>query len=134
MSEANFDCIVRRVRFWKTILTLIVLATWLPATAHCRLEAIGMIPLDECCETTAGGEHHSDSACKNVEEISYKVECAAALPARPDTVSALIELCAIRCPTESVGIDLTQTDFLTLHLPQFFINTALPVRAPSLAS
>lgn len=123
-----------RVRFWKTILTLLVLAMWLPATAHCRLEALGVISIDECCETSADGKSHSDSACKDVEDSSYKTECAALLPSPPDSFVIVIDLCVLACAVESDGVDATETEFQTHHLPQFVIITAQPIRGPSLVS
>jgi hypothetical protein len=131
-EELVYDC--DAVRLLKSIFTLLLLAVWLPATAHCRLEALGVIAVDQCCETNSDGKGHSDSACKDVEDGSYKTECAAILPAPSDTVVILSDLCVVSCPTASEGVDVTQTEFQTHHLPQFVIRTAQPIRGPSLVS
>ena len=118
----------------KSIFTLLLLAVWLPATAHCRLEAIGVIAVDPCCETNSEGKGHADSACKSIEDSGYKTECVATLPAPCDSVIIVIDLCALLCPAASDGIDATQTESQTLYLPQFVIRTAQPIRGPSVVS
>jgi hypothetical protein len=122
------------VRLLKSIFTLLLLAVWLPATAHCRLEAIGVIAVDQCCETTSEGNGHSDSACRDVEDSSYKTECPATLPAPPNCQIIVIDLCTLPCPVSFNSIDPTQTEFQTHHLPQFVIATAQPIRGPSFVS
>ena len=122
------------VRLSKSIFTLLLLALWLAATAHCRLEALGVIPIDQCCETSSDGKNHSDSACKDVEDSSYKTECALIAPVPSDSFVILIDLCVLPCPAVSDGVDATETAFEAHHLPQFVIATAQPIRGPSLVS
>jgi hypothetical protein len=111
---------------------MLLLAVWLPATVHCELESIGAIPMDECCETAAGGSGgHSDNACKTVEDSSYKLECFAALPDPPETPAVSIVLRVVSCAPGSGAVAAKQSPFETHHLPQFVIRTALPIRGPS---
>lgn len=122
------------VKVWKSILTLCLLAVWLPATAHCGLEAVGLVPLDECCESAPNGDHKSDNACKVLEDSGYKAECAAKLPSPPEIFVILATITVLPSTVVMDGLEIVQGTFETHFLPQFVIQTALPIRGPSSAS
>ena len=122
------------MRFWKIIFTLLLLAMWLPATVHCELESVGILPMDECCETQGPGNHRCDSGCNIVEDGGIKTECVNVLPAPPMVCIVLPELSLLPVTHTLRAVKPHQTNFENNHLPQFLIGTALPIRGPSLAS
>ena len=129
------------IRFGRFLL-FALLALWLPATMHCRLEAAGFFEAHDACadEQAAGsGTDCKDDACPTVEEALYK-ETANALvvsaPAEcflPDGVAQLI---AFQASTAASVLSPTR------HIPpaeiavgwQFIARAAPPSRAPSLNS
>jgi hypothetical protein len=122
------------VKLLKSIFTLLLLAAWLPATAHCGLEGVGLVALDECCEAAPNGNSHSDDACKIVEDSGFKTECAATVPAPPEVLFVLLDLSILPCSVLTESLELIHSEFSAHHLPQFVIHTALPIRGPSFAS
>lgn len=120
------------VRLGKTIV-LLLLAIWLPTTAHCGLEAFGVFPMEQCCKDEAQGNHRCDSGCSVVEDGGLKAELSYVLPAPPDVQQILFDLCELSPASIEIGED-TDPPFETQHLPQFVIQTALPIRGPSFAS
>ena len=120
------------VKVGKTI-ALLLLAIWLPTTAHCGLEAFGVFPVEECCKAEAQGTHKCDSGCSVVEDGGLKAEYTYVLPAPPDVLQILLDLSEL--PTRSIDVrEDGDPPFETQHLPQFVIQTALPIRGPSFAS
>jgi hypothetical protein len=123
------------------MVTLVLLAAWLPATAHCLLELSGLIPTDDCCaEASSPGRPHpndADEGCATLESGACKLEDSrsplAVLPAElwiPDLV-------APHDPPVPTRICLVLPAPAPPDLPvrwQFLWRTALSPRAPSLAS
>ena len=132
------------VKWLKTIMVMMVLALWVLATNHCRLELLPGLAFLTCCDHATAeptGEHHEDDceddACAAVEEGLYKTEShqvtahkpvfvllASFLP--PPLERDTSALFARACPTT-----------VPLELPkvwQFTFRTALPPRAPSFVS
>ena len=117
---------------WKLILTLALLGLWVPATVHCELEAAGIVPMDECCQTETT-DHRCDRGCNDIEDGGIKTECQMIVPAPPDTSIILADLSALPVP-DLILEDPDPRAFKTHHLPQFVIRTALPIRGPSFVS
>ncbi|HEY5914394.1 MAG TPA: hypothetical protein VJA21_27710, partial [Verrucomicrobiae bacterium] len=130
-------CLVSRLA---RILALLLLTFWGLATVHCRLEEMPGFGFLACCHHTGSTPHQDDDCsrdgCATVESGFYKLEeqpVAAVqllvpvsfLPplAQSDPISDLV-----RSPTaRSVSSELP-------HTWQFLLRTALPPRAPSMAS
>ena len=125
------DC--NRLKVCKFILTMVLLALWVPATVHCELESAGLVPMDECCQTEANN-HRCDSGCNVVEDGGIKTECQMLAPAPPETGVILTNLSAIPVPDLPREKQPRPEAFKIHHLPQFVIHTALPIRGPSFAS
>lgn len=121
------------MRLWKIILTLVLLAVWLPTTAHCGLESFGALPVEECCTEESPGAHQCESGCGIVEDGGFKTECAHDLPVPPNTLAIIGDL-ARSATAISAPLDRPLPPFEAGYLPQFVIQTALPIRAPSIAS
>ena len=119
---------------WRIVLTLLLLATWLPTTAHCGLEAFEVLPMEDCCKEQAQGSHHCDRGCGVVEDGGVKTECLIALPVPPDTFEVFDDLARAAIillydPGDTAISPRSEAQFL----PQFVMQTALPARAPSFA-
>lgn len=114
-------------------IVLLLFAIWLPTTAHCGLEAFGVFPMEECCKKEAQGSHKCDSGCSVVEDGGLKAQFSYVLPEPPDVLQILLDLSEL--PTASFDVrENISPPFQTQHLPQFVIQTALPIRGPSFAS
>lgn len=110
---------------------------WLPATAHCGLEAIGVFPGEDCCESESqskAGKHSCEDGCTTVEDGAFKTECAKTTAEPPVTDFVLPELSLFLPPLRAVSLHDETVQFRANHLPQFVIRTSLPIRGPSLAS
>jgi hypothetical protein len=128
------------IRFGRSLL-FVLLALWLPATMHCRLEAAGFFEAHDDCATeqlATTGSDCKDDACPTVEDALFK-ESSAALAVHapgecflPDGLALLIETDA-----HSAASLLSPTR----HVPpaelavgwQFIARAAPPARAPNRA-
>ena len=123
----------------KQVVVLLALALWLPAMNHCSLETVGLIPIDECCASEEPSSdspisgHSCEEGCKLIEEAGYKLQDNNI----HSVIPVLTLLFEIPLPEETAIFDAPLIDTSpskTLYLPQFVIQTALPIRAPSVAS
>jgi len=131
------------VRYLKTIWVLALALLWVPITSHCQLESIpSLTALLSCCDHEDAAAPHEDEdceqdACASVESGDYRTPEHDPLFVAPDFVAS--EIVAIVAeldllPDESsLGILATAPPGQH-HIWQFAFRTALPVRAPSLAS
>ena len=128
----------------KTILVMAVLAFWLPATNHCRLELIPGLEFLDCCNHSEDGQasNQHENECENdlcaqVEDGLYKAESThiqvqAPPISLPGIVLPLIEqipapLLPSRLLPETSPPELPKTW-------QFSFRAAAPPRAPTLVS
>ena len=129
----------------KTILVMAVLAFWLPATNHCRLELIPGLGFLACCghseDEQASDQHQNECAedlCAQVEDGLYKTESNRVVVEAPPAclfgfLPALLEestsperVCTLR------RLDASPPELLNTW--QFSYRAAAPPRAPSLVS
>jgi len=126
---------------WSKTASLLLLAVWLPATLHCRLEAAGLTaPHHEECHEEAGHGTATDckeDACPAIEEALIKDTSAdLAVSAPADCACALC--LAVLLGTCEGGSELSLSP--ARHAPppdlmagwQFEFRAAPPARAPSL--
>jgi len=122
------------------ILVLTVLAIWSLASMHCKLEAVpGFDFLKICCfaDSTSSSSKDCDSdGCGAVEDGNYRAEEQTASAPQP-----LLVLAVLASIVEVAAPDLQAHSFVTSQPPpelpnawQFSQRTALPPRAPSIAS
>jgi len=123
------------------MLTLALVALWPLAVSHCDLEQLPGFQFLACVEGDAGASHQEDDcetdSCASVEGASYKPESGRlAVPTPPGTLSPF--LTAILLESARPAADTSVLfESASSSLPtswQFSLRTALPVRAPSLAS
>jgi hypothetical protein len=128
------------VRHFRNIVFTLAAFLCLPASAHCQLESVPGLEF-LACQTPAPASnpdsHCGDSGCCAAEKSQYKTEqLRVSLPSPdllPVTFAPLLTP-ANSLPDEvSLGI-LTAAPPQLLKTWQFASRTALPVRAPSIAS
>lgn len=132
------------VKWMKTGVVIAVLALWVLAVNHCRLELVPGLAFLKCCqhessEKTAG--HHEedceDDACAAVEEGLYKAESNPITAVRP-TFVVLASFLTARLERDPPALTAhVHSADIPPELPnawQFAFRTALPPRAPSLVS
>ena len=123
-------------------MTALVLAVlWLPVSVHCQLEQLPGLEFLSCCSHEDTAPHQDDDcagdACAVVESGLYKIEERQASLSAPEFESSPGQA----LPSEMVPISPGADNLVFSTVPpelsrtwQFSLRTALPVRAPSLAS
>ena len=128
------------VKWLHTVVAMVLLALWLSATMCCALERAGVPPFAQCCvdDTTDAAPQApcTDKGCCQLERATYKIEQASVrLVALPVFVlDALVTPLVDDQNSPSVlGVPVLVPPDLPVTW-QFSFRTALPPRAPSIAS
>src|SRR5262245_9029688 len=126
------------VKWLKSVVVMAMLALWLPATNHCRLEQIPGLEFLRCvADSSSEGDCSSDGdGCLVVESGFYKVENTKVKIGQPPLIPAAL-LTQLVLERAAPGLHLTDPAVNSLELPkpwQFVFRAAAPPRAPSLAS
>jgi hypothetical protein len=129
---------MRGVRNFRNIFFALAAFVWLPVSAHCQLETVPGLEFLRCASDSQNSKGHcSDTGCCAAEKSQYKADQVRLTLPSPDLLPisfAPILDTANSLPAEvSVGI-LTPAPPQLLKTWQFASRTALPVRAPSIAS
>jgi hypothetical protein len=135
--EQNKKCVIQgRLKHLKRILAMLLLVLWAPTTSHCMIESAGLLPAFLCCDEACGGEADQD-ACKALESAAYKVDERDS----PVAMSVVLFLLPQVLSDLNDGVEPAPAPgFYPQGAPelavtwQFSSRTALPPRAPSLAS
>ena len=84
-------CKVRAMTRWPALTALCLLALWLPALNHCRLEQLPSFAFLVCCPHEDATPHQDDDCetdgCALVEDNFFKLEESPVAPAAPDLLS-----------------------------------------------
>lgn len=117
---------------------LLLLALWLPATLHCRLEGAGLELRWLGCHDhdASAAEHCADSTCHAVEEAAYSKVASALRNLPPPSLPLLF--CLLHLQPSTVATDSSACsaaegppELQALRRTwQFVHRTALPARAP----
>jgi len=129
-------CILTSVKRFKTLGVLAVLALWLPLTQHCKLESIPGLEFLRCAPDAASNSDCSDDGCAAVESALFKCPDNSNQIFSPALVWAVFPS-PVLPPASVAEANNLRSDAAPPELPtswQFSLRTALPVRAPSLAS
>lgn len=123
----------------KSLVALAVLAVWLPASNHCRLEVLPLLEFLACCPHEESAPHEDadceTDGCETVENGFYKTEDAPHAPAAPEQTHLADALPAVVAPAEFPATVLAGPAPPELsRVWQFSFRAAAPPRAPSLAS
>ncbi|HEU0010867.1 MAG TPA: hypothetical protein VFT34_13705 [Verrucomicrobiae bacterium] len=135
---------VADVKWLKTILVMAVLAFWLPATNHCRLELIPGLEFLDCCSHSAddqASEHHenecADDLCAQVEDGLYKAETNHVVVDAPPASSLGVLPVVLEQTLSPDRANFIRPETSPPELPktwQFSLRAAAPPRAPSVVS
>ena len=129
------------VRTLRTVLVALLALAWVPLTSHCRIEGLPGFEFLRCSSdvqtSNEGGDPCSEGECCAVESAMYQ-------SLRLEKITPVVIVAIL--PAEDFGVveqslpDEVSLGILTAAPPdlpkpwQFSLRTALPVRAPSLAS
>ncbi len=117
----------------RTLVALLLLACWLPASMHCSLEDAGWLPKDESCASAPIG-HGQDDGCQ-FENGGVHFQAAKVIVPSFSFAFAVLSYIAPAIPAHSLHFTVeSETPFELAQGWQFSLRAALPVRAPSLFS
>jgi hypothetical protein len=128
------------VKSLRTLLTLLLVAVWPLATSHCSLEQLPGLAFLACADEAAAAPHQDNDCetdtCASVESGLYKTEDHPTVPTPPLISSELLTtvLLATELSTRETAVYFNSAPPELSRLWQFSLRTALPPRAPSLAS
>jgi hypothetical protein len=139
--KTSINTIVRGLR---TLLTVLLLANWFACTAHCQLEKIGFFHEADChgaaIQSDSESNGHDDSRICDWM-TSGGLQAADVRVIAPEALAVVLaplfanDSCDERLALNSGGVvawSVTPPELV--HTFQFVLRTALPARAPSLAS
>lgn len=119
-----------------SIVALLLLAIWLPATLHCDLEAAGLAPSAVACHDDHCTSEHSADNCSLIEDGSFRASADTLKVASPNLVSfcaCLLCGAAISISPPMLAVEPSIAPPLELKVGwQFVVRAAPPARAPSL--
>ena len=127
------------VRHFRNIWFALAAFLWLPAVAHCQLEALTGLAILQCHEETADS-HSSSKDCNECCAVEKSQFRSAQLRLCAPPPELLLMVSAFLSSVEMVQLPLGKSLELTAappDLPQrwcFLSRAALPVRAPSFVS
>jgi hypothetical protein len=126
----------RPMRRLLPLLSLLLLAIWLPATEHCALEAAGI--LTETCPDGCSNTPGEKDGCDTVETGAYKLSGDTLKVPAPDLFVCLCHICSHIVQFELTR-DLLPSAGVAFERPQDWVSSwnfvrraAPPSRAPSL--
>lgn len=132
------------VRTIRIAMVSLVALTWVLLTSHCRIEAMPGFEFLRCAtdihapaESESGGDPCKDAGCCSIESAQYHAPRQHEIA--PVVIFAILPAESFRVVTQSLPKEVS-LGILTAAPPelpsswQFLSRTALPPRAPSLAS
>lgn len=118
----------------RMLMMFVLVASWLPATSHCALEAIELIGA-HCCEADSDtvASDCEDELCCAFEKAAVPLATTAVTVSSPLLASAcLLHVALVAAPPpEAIDRLPDPAPAPWLHSWQFVQRTALPVRAPA---
>ena len=128
------------VRVLKTVMGWALLLVWLPATSLCLVERTGWLAKDDCCPSSApksAPTKSNDTPCCALASAIYKADDYSRFHIAAPLFVGVLSFEAFAATTETSRFTRKADDLgppLLLKTWQFTFRTALPPRAPSLAS
>ena len=121
------------------MLFLVLAFAWAPITWHCNLEVLPVLDFLACCAHEKEAAPHQDNDCESdscavVESGNYKTQEEQVFVAPPQVAAWLVQQASPE-PIDEISQSVVATSSPEeLHIWQFVLRTALPVRAPSTVS
>ena len=125
------------MKWLKTVMVVMTLGLWFLAANHCRLESLPGLEFLECASDTDSTKNCDGDGCETVENGFYKTESSQPAVPLPSLQSAYWAVRLLEETFESAPGSRIESDSAPPELPkiwQFSLRTALPPRAPSIAS
>lgn len=128
------------MRLAKTALIVLLAFAWLPLSAHCKIETIPGFQWLACQSagtTQSTASSHCDPGCCSVESASYRAPANQQFQADLNFAVLFVNVLAeftVDRPIEFVVGPSSDPPPELLTTWQFVSRTALPARAPSIAS
>jgi hypothetical protein len=139
LNNYAFAAINRQVRGFRNILFALAAFLWLPASVHCQLESVSGLEFLQC-SAASDSSHNPGQDCDEccaVEKSHYLSGGIRLTAPAPVSLPLLLPPAAELIMDLPVATDSLLTADIPPDLPrrwQFLSRTALPARAPSLAS
>jgi hypothetical protein len=137
----NISCqivIKNRVKPFRTLLKVAMVALWPLAVSHCKLEQLPGFQFLACIDEETDASHPENGCetdgCASVESGSYKPESGRLpVPTPPGTLSPFLTAILVESARPIPDISVVfEEDSSSLPMSwQFSLRAALPVRAPS---
>lgn len=125
----------------RSLVALVVLALWLPATLHCALEAAGFDPFFPCADEHQVGTHEEATrdSCDVVEGSAFKPSFNTATVPPPEFSAGLpcfsVQLRPLVLTPSVTGVsELVAAPPEVARTWRFLMRAAPPPRAPSSVS
>jgi len=128
------------VRLAKTVLIVLLAFAWLPLSAHCKIETIPGLKWLACQpagSAQSSPSSHCGTGCCSVESASYSAPANQSIHSDLNFVLLFVNVLAeltVDRPIELVVGPSSDPPPELLTTWQFVSRTALPARAPSIAS
>jgi hypothetical protein len=129
------------VKALKTVVAMVLLVSWMPATSLCLIERSGWLSNDDCCPSSSGNTPASqpsgDTACCALASATYKGDDNRPVsPVPPSPVClpllALMDFAVALDGPPSLSFSAPPPDLPVTW--QFSLRAAAPPRAPSVVS
>jgi hypothetical protein len=126
------------VNWLHRIVAIVMLAAWMPAASLCLAECAGVVERGDCCADESGGKPDAAAShCCFLSSSLYKSHDSQTLVTAPDALATAqlpspVSIAPLPSRLASLPPALSPPDFPVTW--QFTFRTALPPRAPSLAS
>lgn len=120
------------------MIAMVMLAAWMPAASLCLAECAGLVERGDCCpEESSGNADTIAHSCCLLASGSYKSDTQRLSVVAPDALAnpQLLSLVSVAPLSSNLASPLPALPPPELPVTwQFSFRTALPPRAPSLAS
>lgn len=120
------------------MIAMVMLAAWMPAASLCLAECTGLVKRGDCCpEESSGSADAAAHSCCLLASGNYKSDAHRPLLVAPDALAnpQLLSLVSVAFLSSNLALPLPALSPPELPVTwQFSFRTALPPRAPSLAS
>lgn len=123
---------------FRKILIYLGVLLWLPLSGHCQLETIPGLEWLACCDHPDTAPHEdedcSTDACATLEDGLFRSEIEAPDVSRPnlESVALLAKVCNLPARVSNPAVAPSPPERRASW--QFLSRSALPIRAPSIAS
>lgn len=114
----------------RSLIAMVLLAIWLPATLHCELELIGAVADCSGCHDNPVAQDNDADSCIVVESDGYRIDSHALNVVPLDLFVPTAVLSPLSSNSIGERLDRTAAPLAFHRTWQFACRAALPARAP----